>query len=120
MITLKNEYFFLIGWFPAPPVRDDWFGNDGVLPAEIVFLSQDEAEVAGEPNGDTQDVEPGSDKYIPRRNGYLKSYIYIYIYNKVNAIFVTSKFINICMIYLFFVVENRPFPNVAFLLLGVK
>lgn len=48
----------MIGWFPAPPVRDDWFGRDGVLPAEIVFLSQEEADVAGEPNGDTQEVDP--------------------------------------------------------------
>ena len=50
----------MVDWFP--PISDDWLGKEGVLPAEIVFLSQEEAEVAGDPKGDTHDEEAGSDK----------------------------------------------------------
>ena len=57
-ITLKKEYFFLVDWFPVAPISDDWLGKDGVLPAEIVFLIQEEADEAGEPNGDTHEDEP--------------------------------------------------------------
>ena len=57
---MKNEYFFLVDWFPPAPISEDWFGKDGVLPAEMVFLSQEDAEVAGEPKGDMQDEEPWS------------------------------------------------------------
>lgn len=57
-ITLKKEYFFLVDWFPVAPISDDWLGKDGVLPAEIVFLIQEDAEEAGEPNGETHEDEP--------------------------------------------------------------
>ena len=56
-VTLKNEYFFLVDWLPAAPISDDWLGKDGVLPAEIVFLSQEEADEAGEPNGETHEED---------------------------------------------------------------
>ena len=62
VITLKNEYFFLVDWFPADPISDDWLGKEGVLPAEIVFLSQEEADVAGDPKGDTHEEDPGSEQ----------------------------------------------------------
>ena len=58
---MKNEYFFLVVWFPDAPISDDWLGKDGVLPAEIVFLSQEEADEAGEPIGDTHEEEPKID-----------------------------------------------------------
>lgn len=61
VITLKNEYFFLVDWFPDDPISDDWLGKEGVLPAEIVFLSQEEADVAGDPKGDTHEEEAGSE-----------------------------------------------------------
>ena len=52
-------------------MRDDWFGKEGVLPAEIVFLSQDDADVAGEePDGDWQNVEHTKSK-INRSMDYM-------------------------------------------------
>ena len=48
----------MVDWFPVAPISDDWLGKDGVLPAEIVFLIQEEADEAGEPNGDTHEDEP--------------------------------------------------------------
>ena len=68
----------MVDWFPATPARDDWFGKDGVLPDEIVFFSQEDADEAGEPFWDTHEVEPLSNgiyMYI-----YVCIYIYIYIY----------------------------------------
>ena len=48
----------MVDWFPADPISDDWLGKEGVLPAVIVFLSQEEADVAGDPKGDTHEEEP--------------------------------------------------------------
>ena len=48
----------MVDWFPVAPISDDWLGKDGVLPAEIVFLIQEEADEAGEPKGDTHEDEP--------------------------------------------------------------
>ena len=47
----------MVDWLPAAPISDDWLGKDGVLPAEIVFLSQEEADEAGEPNGETHEED---------------------------------------------------------------
>lgn len=54
----------MVDWFPVAPISDDWLGKDGVLPAEIVFLIQEEADEAGEPKGDTHEDDPKKAKYI--------------------------------------------------------
>ena len=58
--TLKKEYFFLVEWFPVVSLWYNWFGRDGAFPEDIVFFNQEDAELAGDPNGDKQDDEPTS------------------------------------------------------------
>ena len=56
--TLKKEYFFLVEWFPVVSLWYNWFGRDGAFPGDIVFFNQEDAELAGDPNGDKHDDEP--------------------------------------------------------------